>query len=273
MISLDLSKLINSQSSSLPLFPLIPGIFFELCLFAGNPERAIAAVSRLHLDRTEAIVLSLFLSYVIGSALYLWVRLIQEGIKIALSIVLIIWSRFVHSVTTGSRHKWLAKVKLGIGRTRFIQRSFYIQNMGQFRATAKAWRVVARRLFDLYGIDPLDAVGETGAEWKAWEASLARFRPEDYRGERWIVATEAVGWAGLVALRQSPGIRAPYALAFCWFTIMFGLWNDVILARRMTSPEISWAISLCRIVDELKQALKLAHQPATEDEGKAPSNS
>src|ERR1700732_3550412 len=239
MINFDVSKVLNSQHFS-SLTPVIPGLFFEICFYVGNPEKVMAATSRLHLDKAAIVVLSLFMAFVIGSAFYLWVRLLQESMKAILSIVLRLWSNFLNFVTTGSRYPWLQRLKLRAGRNHFIIRGFRKQHMGQFRATAKAWRVVATRLFVLYGIDPLDAVSQTGAEWKAWESVLSPFKPEDYRGERWIIAMEAVGWAGFLAVRQSPILKTPYLLAFCWFTISFGLLNDWLLAKRVSSPEISW---------------------------------
>ena len=263
MVNFDVSKLLSSQHFSYMTL-VIPGLFFEICFYVGNPEKVIATTSRLHLDKAAIVVLSLFMAFVIGSAFYLWVRLLQEGMKGILIVISRVWSKFLSFATTGSRYPWLQWLKLRAGRNTFVARGFRKQHMGQFRATSKAWRVVATRLFVLYGLDPLDAVGQTGAEWKAWESALAPFKPEDYRGERWLVAMEAVGWAGVLAVRQSPILRTPYFVAFCWFTISFGLLNDWLLARRVCSPEASWGIGLYRILEELKSALKTA-QPSAEE--------
>jgi hypothetical protein len=263
MINFDVSKALNSQHFSY-LTPVIPGLFFEICFYVGNPEKVFATTSRLHLEKGVIIVLSLFLAFVVGSAFFLWVRLIQDGIKTIQIILSRVWSRFLNFTTTGSKYPWLQKLKLRALRNRFIARSQHKQNLAQCRATAKAWRVVATRIFVLYGIDPLDAVGQTGAEWRAWQAALAPFKPEDFRGNRWVIAIEAVGWSGFICERLFPILNTPYFLAFCWFTISNGLLHDWTVAKRVASPEISWSIGLYRIVEELKSVLKITRPSAGE---------
>lgn len=109
--------------------------------------------------------------------------------------------------------------------------------MGQFRPAVKVWRAAATRLFTLYGIDLLDAVGQS---------------PRTGVARDWLLQWRVSVGPGFLAVRQSAILHTSYVVAFCWFTISFGL----LLAKRVTSPEISWRIGLYRIVEELKQTLR-----------------
>jgi hypothetical protein len=69
MLSFDLSKAVPSKAFYLLAF--IPGLFFEVSILLGSPERLTALASKvqaLSLNRYAELAIALFLAFVIGNA-------------------------------------------------------------------------------------------------------------------------------------------------------------------------------------------------------------
>jgi hypothetical protein len=107
-------------------------------------------------------------------------------------------------------------------------------------------------------------------EWEnraAWVSALGLWEPEDFRGSLLIVAAHATGWSGLAAMHYTPKLHEGYFLGFCWFSIVYGFLHDWSVARRLSTPRITWQIGLRRTMEELKRTLKV---PPKESEPEKP---
>jgi hypothetical protein len=258
MINLDLSKVLR-PSAFTPLVAFMPGLFLEICIALGNPEKVAEISSHAQLDKTMAVVVALILAFVIGNAFCLWVYLIQRSLTSVHQVASWCWTKLMNSIlfTHHPIQSRFSKLKIQVSQKAFFHRAFQKANARRdFRGVVRAWERVTKTLLQHYGI-PTDEFSDF--EWEnrgAWVSAFGLWEPEDFRGNLLVVGAHATGWSGLAAMHYAPKLHTGYFLAFCWFSIVYGLLHDWSVAQRLATPRITWQIGLRRTMEVLKRTVK-----------------
>jgi hypothetical protein len=179
-------------------------------------------------------------AYVIGSALLLWVRLIQIVLFGIHKRVRKRW--FVYLRKKSSSWNPAMPQEADSWRIRYLKRSWKRAQetiKRQFFAR-EAWEQVARKLLQRYEIDPPhippfspdEQQKEWQRQWRPWESVLGIPRTENIRGYLLVLMLHATAWGGIAAERLSPPLRWPPFSFLCSFLVAYGLLHDNELARK-----------------------------------------
>ncbi len=114
----------------------------------------------------------------------------------------------------------------------------------------RAWSDAAVQLLkEQYGIEGRHIAMEWGVCYKV----LGTPGPHT-RGNLIVVASEATGWCGIVALFIAPPLKNRYYLGFSLFLVLYGLLQDWWVATYWNNPVTSGMIHLHAVLVELKEA-------------------
>lgn len=248
MIQLDLSKALHPRVLELAP-PLVPGAFFVVCVLLANPQLIHSQVQSLGIGHVIETSIAVLVSYVIGSAGMMLVRVIQ---------VQLMWvaraerfsTSFLARQLVGPLGRALPKVKpyyqraLARVHRQLLDLSFGRGDELTWNDAYRVWYRSAKRLLvSKYGMEP----PRTG-EWRAWYHVLA---PIALRGNVAIVALHACGWCALAATCFAPVLMNKQFIAFCFLLVCFGLLHDWELARNLISPQMIALFKTTKILEEI----------------------
>jgi hypothetical protein len=215
MISVDLSKSLHPRFLQ-TLVALLPGFFFEGCLFVGDPERMRGIVARTGTsDRYLLALLVIFAAFLIGAATMAWVRLIQVVFARVYFFVSRWWPKKLDHLEHAAARKAAVRPlepghppKPESRYLRFLRLLWLKQRRREVlqRHVQSAWVDVAMVLLKRYGI-------EEPEPHAPWSEVLGRWRPEQVRGDLLSMAMHAVGWAGLAARHFAPALHLSFSPA------------------------------------------------------------
>jgi hypothetical protein len=242
------------------LAAFLPGFFFEVSIFLGNPQYGQQLIARAneaaHLGRYTKILVAVFLAFVIGHALLLWVGMVHRILGQLYRVGRFLWRRFCvwpllpvlnHLMAARgwwSRQPWMV----------YLIRSAQVAAFGfggPSEGVRKLWAMLVRRLFDKhYGID-LNALEQE--EWNALYEASGGTRIIQLPDHLLMLATEALGWGALTAIRFAPTLNNKGYVAFNLFMITMGLLYEWWLLRNMNDPIVFGTLRLRAILRDLKK--------------------
>lgn len=256
---------------------MIPGLFFELSILAGNPLYVRQLLDKAHtafaFDRYTSLAIALFAAFIIGNGFMLFVSLVQWLLGFVYRIWAFLWTQFC---------KWpLAPFLNWIRQKPFWGKRQWVHEFanrvsdraGPFGSDVplgarKCWARFARRILENYGIQP----GELGQEeWNALYGTLGTMTAMEQRGSVFMIASEAIGWCGLAAARFAPALRIRSYLAFAILLISSGMLHDWYVARRRFDPLAFGLLEIRVIVRELERTLRLQRRRPAPHSDDSPS--
>src|SRR6266851_3615689 len=241
MLNVDVSKVLPRRSLSY-LIVFLPGLFFVLSVTLGNPdltERILSGPKPItNSNRYFETAVALFFAFVIGN-----------GFMLVVSFVYYLWGyvyRFCERLRVGACRYLLLPILNRVSQLPSLTRSAQ-KAVSERRPTPwlvrwlsyvnrvlvpiafpsnqeildgqKAWRIIARRLlWKRYGID----LNQLGDEWHFLYESVGTPTSEEVRGPLLMMASHAMGWAGVVAMNIAPALRNKYYIGFSAAMLVFG---------------------------------------------------
>ena len=255
MINVDLTKMFHPRSFEL-LAPFLPGFFFEGSLLVGRPELVRETLSRVGSERYLLLFLALLAAFVVGSALLLWVRLMEIVLWRVCSSSVERWPKIIQWLITSSARRKHTRVAAPAGLSTRPSRIDRWLGWANFRAHRqrqeldhvlsawwKATGVVLRRL----GID------DPGDHIDAWAGTVGGVDSKYRRSALLVMALNALGWGGLVARRIAPELGWLHR-DLCFFLIFIGMLSDCSVAWDTAHPARVWRMSLQNVLDELRKS-------------------
>jgi hypothetical protein len=255
------SKIVPERFHSY-LAVFLPGLFFEISLLVGNP----ALVSGFHdqLERsfafgsTTIVLIALFLAFVIGNGFMLIPGLIVHFFfEPVCKVWWFLWRRLCVWPLKRIDDWLLSKPRL-VQIPEVLDFHRYVIDLGfktrpdEAQSAWHCWVTVATRLVSKrYGIKPQDLNDDH--QWGVMYWILGVWKPEDTRGSLLMIATEATGWAGLMASRIAPALRNRYYFYFVGFLVGMGLLHDLYVARRTVDPRMASYAHVRAVMRELRQ--------------------
>lgn len=234
MINIDLSKALHPRFwDLLPAF--MPGLFFEVCISAGDPQLGARLAKQAHMGPYPFLIVAVVVALVVGMFFMHWVRTIQIVLETTMQKRL--------------RKKLSAQGEDAV-------------NAQLSRGAHQAWRRAAARVLAVrYGMEPPDE-----EEWVAWYAVLWRPTADDIRGPLLVMTTHATGWSGLAAAWVAPELRFPAFFLLAFFLIATGVANDWSRIRWQQKPSSSDLVALHNVLRAIPQP-----RPGNEKESTPPA--
>ncbi len=241
----------------------MPGLFFVFSVLLANQNLASYLVARSHggfgFGRYFTLFIGLFLAFVIGNALMLFASLVQYAVRCMYRIGLFLWEKvqtyILLPVLTRLTHTWKIPPATPANpnpkpiprwtprkwvNAVYIRTAMKVQRIQTHDASQTAaylwWDTFARQvLLRRYGLpeDKLPAVS-----FQPLQYVLTRPSAEEMRGSVLMNASQATGWAGLVASRLAPDLRNKWYMTFALFLIGCGLIHDFFVAKYLHDPDI-----------------------------------
>jgi len=240
----------------------MPGLFFEISLLLGNPALVSGLRDQLErnfaLGRTMIVIIALFLAFAIGNGFMLIPGLIEHFFfEPICKVWWFFWKQFCVWPLKPIVDWLLSKPRL-VRIPEVLDFHRYVIDLGfktrpdEAQSAWHCWLTVADRLVTKrYGIRPQDL--NEDHQWGVLYWILGIWKPEDTRGSLLMVATEATGWAGLMATRIAPALRNRYYFYFVGFLIGMGLIHDLYVARRKVDPRMSSYAHIRAVLRELRE--------------------
>jgi len=240
MVNVDLSKIVSRGSLS-SASALIPGLFFEISILLGSPNLITG-----HLGTTQKLIplnpylqlaIALFLAWVIGQAFMLLVSLIQHLLTYVHSARLILLVELRTSVVIPLTN-WLADFRFFSARRSFQNFRVRLSNRAvdpqeEADSASQALHKLASKLFlERFGVN----LSVAGSEWEPMLWAVGSLTEVEWRGPILMIASEAIGWCGLVATTLAPALRNRYYIGLSAVFLLTGLHNDYYVAARRTDP-------------------------------------
>jgi hypothetical protein len=240
----------------------LPGLFFEISIFLANPilvGQLIATSNQVPgLGRYSGILVAVFLAFVIGNALVLWVATIHRTLAKFYGLARFLWRRFCVwpllpflnrlMVAQGwlSRRPWMAMNVL-----RPVQDTVLGMDR-RSEGVRRLWGTLAHRLFgERYGVD-LSSLSQD--EWDALYEAASGTRPIQLSDHLLMVASQAIGWSGLLSTRFAPALLSKNYLAFCFFMVATGILYQWWLIRSMNNSIFFGLLRVRALLRELRKA-------------------
>lgn len=151
---------------------------------------------------------------------------------------------------------WLLKYPFWGRRHSLVMLQRYALSKGyldsdEWRKVQSLWLKCADRLVKVrYGIEPSDLRGD---DWQVLYWTIGFGVPEQARADMMLVASHAMGWAGLSASRIAPVLKNEYFLVFCIFLIVNGLLHHYYVVKRRVDPKISGTLAIRATLRALHQ--------------------
>jgi hypothetical protein len=228
-INLDLSKALHPRILDV-LTAFMPGLFFEVSVFAGNPA-LVLSVTRPPLDRPTMILVATVMAFIVGNFFMLWVRFIQG----AFILLLHAWNRFFpplwkNLLTALLRVRGNPPHQSWFASFRFLQLAHRrAWDDTHFQDVAHVWQRIAARLLKHYEIEP--PASDRNETWMPWTGVVGTLEPEDVRGSILMIASHAIGmeWSRCDSFRTD--IAQP--LLFGFLPVLYFDGRPPRLARRV----------------------------------------
>jgi hypothetical protein len=261
MINLDLTKVFHPKVADL-LAAFEPGLFFVVSVLLANPQyaqRIVGVMGAMGAELYIQLFVLLFLAFVLGSALILWVRFIQ-----------ILLSNLYARLHDWKRKIFDWRIRRAVSKTQSAQagqpdqapqapsktwlklqaaQSKQVQHEESVTSAQMAWETAATQLLKRYGIEVAHP------DLTPWVRILGaeEIRPQDLRGFLFVMALHATGWSGLLALYFAPVLRTWSYTIFSLFLVGYGLLHDREVARDNSNEVWQWLIRLRCVLAELEK--------------------
>lgn len=252
------------------LAAFLPGFFFEICVFLANPQFGQQLIARsnqaAHLGRYSKILIAVFFAFVVGHAFLMWVGVVHRILGQLYRLGRFLWRRFCawpllpvlnrRMAARGwwSRRRWMGDLIRSAQDTAL--------GLDTSEGVRRLWGKLARRLFgEHYGfdLDPLDQ-----GEWDALYEASSSTQITKLADHMLMLATQALGWSGLVAIRFAPSLKNKAYLAFNLFMVAIGLLYEWWLIRSMNDPVVFGLLRVRALLRDLKKGRRTKGNPANE---------
>lgn len=285
------------------LSAFLPGLFFEVSIFLANPQ----FIHRLILDSDQAgplgkylkIAIAIFLAFMCGHAFILWVGIVHRILGVCYRVGRFLWRRFcawpllpVLRYLSGAKAlpaadrsvpwlpfaAWFSRAKGWLSHRRWMQNSIQRAQESTFgndsrydshsEGVRRLWATLARQVFDKrYGLN-LDHLEQ--GEWDAlYEATSGT--PLIHRDDHLLmVASHALGWSGLAAIRFAPSLATRNYVAFNLFMIAIGILYEWWLIRGMNDGYVFGLLRVQALLREIRVRELRKSRGGKSGSGKAP---
>lgn len=279
MLNLDLSKALPPKPY-LYFSAFLPGLFFVLSVLLANPDLSRQLALRAHeavgLGPYFSVFVGLFLAFVIGNALMMLASLIQSAVGRLYRIELYLWhlcqKHILLPFLTKITHWWkpapspTAENPHPVPTPRFKPpiwvNQLYIWMLKKVDGVAGSeekaefawWNAFVRQLLlKRYGLAE-DKLPATSFDPLYDVLSLPTI--EEIRGSILVNASQATGWAGLLASWFAPTLRNRWYLVFAIFLIACGLFHDFVVARYLYNPDWGTILRVQAILREFPKCVQ-----------------
>lgn len=214
LISVDLSKAFHPRHFELHA-PLLPGLFVEGSVFLLRPEIVWDVAGRMKLDRYGTLAsVAVLAAFLVGSALTMWVRLIEIYMLKAYRLGFDVWPRILERLVAADGKRRTARQSQGqtSQRQSIHSRSLgcawrhYLDLENQRRSMQEALGRVTVVILRRHGID------DFGGDLFAWGTVIGTLRARNLYSPSLVIALTAVGWGGLIVQRFVPGVGGMYTV-------------------------------------------------------------
>jgi hypothetical protein len=258
------------------LSAFLPGLFFEVSIFLGNPQLIeqlnLRADHSAQLGKYPKICIAVFLAYVIGHALMLWVGFVHRILRVLYRLSWFLWRRFC---------VWplLPALNYAISQRGWLSRRPWIftsvikpaedaaLNLDKESAgVRRLWATLARHLFGKqYGMDTIDHLQQE--EWDAlYEA--ARSSPiVELGGHVLMIASQALGWGALAAIRFAPQLATKTYYVFSLFLVAIGIMYEWWLVRRLGDETVIGLFRVRWLLEQLRKTHSMTGSKPSQDPG------
>lgn len=277
MIKIDISRAIPPRLGTY-LIGIIPGVFFEASIAAGDPQFAASVIYRVReiypFGPYALLVLFTASGLLIGQGFFLaaWI------VDLLITSAFVLWGYAIR-MTFGSQwfYRYFAKLQ-GIppkqkGFIRLLSRVMMWARGRNYSSASKpvlkCLYIATQRLLRVrYGIDRKCGPWDEG-EWGAWYSVLGK-PLKDFREA--TLASRAFlgcGLAGFTALHASPPLRVGYFIGLCLIFTFAGCLTSVDLARWKFNPVKKSITRLRAVLLELSE-VGTTTEKLNSDSGKGP---
>jgi hypothetical protein len=254
--------------------PFLPGIFFEVSVVHANPQLAQQLILRSNeaalLGKYSALFIAVFGAFVIGHALIMWTNLVHRVLSLLYRTSRFFWRRFndwplapflswlvtkqQQKVANATPQSWWRRPHWIVNYLKYRHRKaqdlvFGLDDTSE--GARKVWALIARHMFEKrFGIDlshvsqeelnALYAISQS-APWIALSNHLL------------MVATHALGWGGLAAIRFAPSLANRNYLVFSVFMIIIGVFYDWEMIRSANNSLVSALLKLRGLLRALEK--------------------
>jgi len=264
------------------LSAFLPGLFFEISICLANPQFVQQLIAKsnqaANLGRYPKILIAVFLAFVLGNAFMLWVGVVQRILTLIFRITMFLWRRFCAWPLLPLLNRLVQRMVAAHGwwsrRLPWIQnkirRPVHDAALNFDSASAgvrKLWAVLTRNVFkERYGIALTDLEQE---EWDALYLASSTVPVNQFSDHLFMVASQALGWSGLAAIRFAPPLNNRNYLAFNLFLIAIGMFYQWRLVRSL-NDEFMFGLQRVRaLLRELRKSknAKAVKTPTTDVDG------
>lgn len=267
------------------LSAFLPGFFFEVSVCLANPQLVQQLISRsneaANLGRYPKILIAVFLAYVLGNAIMLWVGTVNRIVGVFYRVGRFLWARFCawpllsvlrylssakalpaadHSVPWLPFAAWFSRAKGWLSHRQWMQKSIQLAQdtaLGHTRdseAVRKLWAILTFNLYKKhYGIDLNLEQDELNALYLA-SSSVPATKFSDHL---LMVVSQALGWSGLGATRFAPSLINRNYIAFNLFLIAVGLFYQWRVIRSLNDEFLFGLLRVRALLGELRKGKKL----------------
>lgn len=242
------------------LSAFLPGFFFEVSVCLANPQFVQQLIVRsnqaANLGRYPKILIAVFLAYVLGNAFMLWVGVAHRIVGVFYRVGAFLWRRFCAwpllsvllylstvkalpaaepSIPWLPFAAWFNRAKGWLSHRGWMQKSIHraqeaaLGHDSNSEGVRKLWAILARQLFEKrYHVD-LNKLEQE--EWNALYEAASGTPLNHLDNHLFMVASHALGWSGLAAIRFAPSLANRSYIAFNLFMIAIGILYELWLTR------------------------------------------
>lgn len=277
------------------LSAFLPGFFFEVSVCLANPQLVQKLIARsneaANLGRYPKILIAVFLAYVLGNAVMLWVGVVNRIAGVFYRVGRLLWARFCawpllsvlrylsnakalpaadRSVPWLPFAAWFSRAKGWLSHRQWIQKSIQRAQDTAFghkrdsEGVRKLWAILTINLYKKhYGID----LNLEQDEWNSLYLASSSVPATKFADHLLMVVSQALGWSGLAATRFAPSLINRNYIAFNLFLIVVGLFYEWRVIRSLNDEFVFGILKVRALLRELRKGKKVA-EPA---EGKPPA--
>ena len=238
------------------LSAFLPGLFFVASVYLANPQfiqRVLGSDQSAFLGKYSKTLIAIFFAYVAGHALMLWVSLVHRILGVLYRTFTFMWRQFCTWRLYPDFSKLMQNPRWNSPGS--IARRIYrhAQNIvtgidPHTEGVGRLWTRLVR--YRLKGLS-IDLHHLTQEELNALYEASRTSQLTDLGGHMLMLATHALGWGGLVAIRLAPALANRSYIIFCVFMIVIGLLYEWWLIRSIHDPYVTGLLKVRAALREL----------------------
>lgn len=263
------------------LAAFLPGLFFEVSIFLANPQ----FIDQLILDSNQAaslgkylnIGIAVFLAFIVGTAFIFWVGIVHRILGVFYRVGRFLRRRFCawpllpilrylssakalpaadRSVPWLPIAAWFSRAKGWLSHRGWMQKGIQRAQEAAFghdsnsEGVRKLWAILARQVFEKrYHVD-LDKLEQE--EWNALYEAASLTPLNHLDNHLLMVASHALGWSGLAAIRFAPSLANRNYIAFNLFMIAIGILYESWLIRGVNDDYVFGLLRVRALLREIR---------------------